>query len=363
MSVLFFPYRSLLISCFPCERKSCMDCRSSTKLQIPIQKNFQLIYTRQNQFSPHSQLQRDLAASTLIPDWMQSGFPVGIQPSLGQVSVPEFARYRIQACGCTDAGSIRENNEDYFAISSLSEGILWDRNDSHSFLSGRYGSLFTVADGMGGAAGGDVASRLAVQTLYRELVHHVRRRRDPDEFDMEQLLTQGVGVCNTEIYQTGRQNRKLRGMGTTLTVLFELNGLLVSGQIGDSRAYLLRPDGIWQVTRDQSLVAQLVSRGQMTEEAARHHPERNVLLQAMGVEPRVELALHRLLLYPRDVYLLCSDGLHSQLRDDEIFEVVADSSSQMGACEELIDLANRRGGPDNITVLLVQFIPEDNGPR
>jgi PPM family protein phosphatase len=276
----------------------------------------------------------------------------------GKEFMSDYVRYRIQAYGCTDSGRVRESNEDSFGISSLSEGIHLERNGAYSFSSGRFGSLFMVADGMGGAAGGGVASRLAVQVLYRELMHHVRRRRDPDELDMEQLLTQGVAAANSEIYQKSRQNRSLRGMGTTLTTLFELNGLLVAGQIGDSRAYLLRSDGIRHVTRDQSLVAQMVSRGQITEEEARLHPERNVLLQAMGVEPRVQLTLRRLTLRPHDVYLLCSDGLHSQLRDEEIFEVVADSSSQMAACEELVDLANRRGGPDNITVLLVQFIPE-----
>jgi len=263
---------------------------------------------------------------------------------------------RIHAFACSDVGRVRDSNEDYFLVADLSEGMRIEKNGSLSFRSGPCGALFAVADGMGGAAGGEMASRTALRSLYREVQETMQEIRHPSEKLLEEILIDAVGFANRRVFDLGRSSAELAGMGTTLTMALEWMGHLLIGQIGDSRAYLLRQNGIRQVTRDQSLVAQKISLGELTEEEARHHPERNILLQALGVRPTVELALQRSAVRPGDVLLLCSDGLHSQLTQREIFEIVADSRSQEDAGLELIEQANAHGGPDNSTAVLVQFL-------
>lgn len=264
--------------------------------------------------------------------------------------------FQIQAFACSDVGMVRTTNEDAFCVANFTEGLRLEKNGVLRFLSGQLGSLFAVADGMGGAAAGEVASKIGLRSVYREMQEQLWDG-PPDEEGLEQILIDAVGFANSEIYEMSNRDHRLEGMGTTLTIALEFCGRLLVGQVGDSRAYLLRKDGIRRLTRDQSLVAQKVSAGELTGEEARHHPKRNILLQALGVEPRVELNLSRMTLQPRDILLLCSDGLHSLMNDDEIYDVVVESSHIEDACPRLIDSANRRGGPDNITVVLAQFLP------
>jgi serine/threonine protein phosphatase PrpC len=261
----------------------------------------------------------------------------------------------VNASASSDVGRIRATNEDAFCIADLSQGLRIEKSGALQFLSGPQGALFVLADGMGGAAGGETASRLAVRTLYREVQEWVRDMEQPQDDLLEEMYVDAVAVANRNIFELARYNPDLAGMGTTLTAVLEIQNKLIIAQIGDSRAYLLRKEGIRQLTRDQSLVADLVSVGQITEEQARRHPERNVLLQALGVGSKVELQLGRANIRLGDVLLLCSDGLHSQMSADEIFNIVADSRSPEDACRELVDLANSRGGPDNITSILVEF--------
>jgi protein phosphatase len=265
-------------------------------------------------------------------------------------------RFQINAYACSDTGQIRPANEDSFFVANLSEGILLDRNGVLRFSSGPLGALFAVADGMGGAAAGEQASRMCLQTLYQEVQAIIREVRRLDIETLEQILMEAVGYANRRIYDMSSSNYELSGMGTTLTAVLEVSGLLITAQIGDSRAYLLSEEGILQLTRDQTLVAHKVSQGEITEDEARRHPERNVLLQAVGVKPSVELALRSAAVSPGDVILICSDGLHTQMTADEIFRVITRSSSPEDACLALVDLANNRGGPDNITSVLIQFL-------
>jgi protein phosphatase len=201
-----------------------------------------------------------------------------------------------------------------------------------------------------------MASRLGLRCLYREVQDLSRSLRDGDEELMQEILIDSVGEANRSVFEAANRNSEYAGMGTTLTAVLEVGGRIAVGQVGDSRAYLLREDGIRQLTRDQSLVAHKVSIGELTEEEARMHPERNILLQALGVRPTVEVALRSLAVYPGDVLLLCSDGLHGQMRANEIFDLITESASPEVACMDLIDLANARGGPDNITAVLIQFL-------
>lgn len=264
--------------------------------------------------------------------------------------------FEIHAFACSDVGRSRGTNEDSFLIADLTEQMRIERNGVLRFRSASRGALFAVADGMGGAAAGEMASKIALRTLYQEVQELARVIRDRDDELMEQILMEAVGSANRRVFSIGRSSGEYEGMGTTLTAILEFRGRLAIGQIGDSRAYLLRHDGIRQLTRDQSLVGERVSMGEITEEQARRHPQRNVLLQALGVRPAVELVLKTATAAPGDVILLCSDGLHSQMSNREIYEVVAHSASPENACLDLVDLANSRGGPDNITAVLVQFL-------
>jgi len=266
--------------------------------------------------------------------------------------------FQIHAFACSDVGRMRSANEDAFFVSDLTEGLRIEKNGVLRFRSGIFGSLFAVADGMGGAAAGEMASKLCVRSLYQEVQDMIQDVRRPDESWIERILIEAVGSANRRVYEMGTHYEEYAGMGTTLTSVFEFHGRLLIGQIGDSRAYLLRRNQIRQLTRDQSLIGQMVSDGEMTEEQGRRHPERNILLQALGVRPTVELALKSVALQHGDVILLCSDGLHGQMSTQEIFDVVAGSSGPGIACLALVDLANERGGPDNITSVLVQFLAE-----
>jgi serine/threonine protein phosphatase PrpC len=269
--------------------------------------------------------------------------------------------YEIHAFAHSDVGRVRRSNEDAFFVADLTEEIGIEDSGTLRFFSGRQGSLFAVADGMGGAAAGEMASRLCLQALYGEVLAQVRRRRGIAPEALEQILADAVGVANRRIFEASRNNDQLAGMGTTLTSAIEAQGYLVIGQVGDSRAYLIRGDRIRQLTRDQSLVAQRVSAGELSEEEARHHPQRNILLQALGIHPSVELALRSTMVHPNDILLLCSDGLHALMSAEEILDTVLDARGPRDACLDLVDLANDRGGPDNITVVLIQFVSDDKG--
>jgi len=267
-------------------------------------------------------------------------------------------QFYIYAYAASDVGRVRTNNEDSLLIANLSEYVRIEKSGELSFPAGAGGGLFAVADGMGGAAAGEMASRIGLRMVYKEIQDNIGDTYPSDNEEMEELFIDAVASANRRIFQLSREYEEYRGMGTTLTAVLALNGRMMIAQIGDSRAYLLRRDGIRQLTRDQSLIAQRVAAGLITEEQARQHPDRNILLQALGVNESVELALQSAPLLPGDVLLLCSDGLHGHMSADEIYETVIHADGVESACSHLIDLANRRGGPDNITAVLVQFRQE-----
>jgi protein phosphatase len=266
-------------------------------------------------------------------------------------------RYAIHACAYSDLGRVRRTNEDSFILADLTKAIGIEKNGILKFESGPRGALFAVADGMGGAAAGEMASRLGLEAIYSEVLENSDIDQGADTKSLNQALIVAVGIANRRIFEISRSNQDCVGMGTTLTAVLEMQGQLVIGQIGDSRAYLIRDQSISQLTRDQSLVAQMLSNKTITEDEAMRHPDRNILLQALGVKPAVELSLRNATVYPDDVILLCSDGLHSQMFAEEICDIIVDSANGQDACLELVNLANDRGGPDNITAVLIQFLP------
>ena len=207
--------------------------------------------------------------------------------------------------------------------------------------------LFVVADGMGGAQAGEVASRLAVETL-------ARLRPDDDE-QAEEELVEAVREANRRIHARAQEDRELAGMGTTITAAWVHDGQIAIGHVGDSRAYRWRDGELAQLTDDHSLVAELERHGKLTAAEARVHPQRSMILRALGIEADVEVDTYAFTGEPGDVFLLCSDGLSGVVHDQVIAEVLGSAESLDQAAADLIELANISGGPDNITAVLFRL--------
>jgi PPM family protein phosphatase len=203
--------------------------------------------------------------------------------------------------------------------------------------------VFVVADGMGGAQAGEVASRIAIEAFERGL---------PDSGTPEQRLATRVREANHQIYERSRADRGRAGMGTTLTAAYLDQSHVAVAHVGDSRAYLYRDGTLQRLTQDHSLVDELVRRGKLTEEQAAEHPQRSIITRALGPEPEVEVDTWSYPARAGDVVLLCSDGLTSMVSEERIAEILAAHHDLGAAADELIREANEAGGRDNITVVL-----------
>jgi len=207
-------------------------------------------------------------------------------------------------------------------------------------------SFFAVADGMGGHLAGEVASRMAIEAIAAQLTGDGR-----EEPDRKLLL--GAHQANSNIYEASRKDNSCRGMGTTLTAGVIRKGELILAHVGDSRAYLIRKDSISPLTEDHSLVQEMIRQGGITREQARDHPHRNVLTRALGTDASVNVDLVRVELMTGDVLLFCSDGLSGLVDDDLMLRLVRSSSGPDEAVKKLVAEALRRGGSDNISVIVV----------
>src|SRR5262245_14123770 len=241
---------------------------------------------------------------------------------------------RIEIASISDTGRQRSNNQDSFGEGRAPSGARW----------------IMVADGMGGHAGGATASRVAVETVSSGLAS------SSDAPDV--ALRGAVEAANRVVHDEAQHNEQLAGMGTTgVAALFTADGVAFVANVGDSRAYRMRDGALEQITLDHSLVAELQRRGMISEEEALVHPRRNEVLRSLGVEPDVQVDLHQLELAPGDLFLLCSDGLAGVVRDAEIAEVLHREAPAQ-AVRTLVDFANSRGGPDNVTVQIARIPPE-----
>ena len=211
---------------------------------------------------------------------------------------------------------------------------------------GRLQNLFIVADGMGGHNAGDYASRCAVETMvdYIENTTETRPIR---------LLDEAIQAANRAVVEKAASDRSMAGMGTTLVACSIADDCLYVANIGDSRLYLL-DEGIEQITRDHSLVEEMVRAGQLAREDARTHPEKNVITRAVGIRNNLRVDFFDVALNPGDKILLCSDGLTNMVTDEEILEKVSQLEEPDKAVRELVDTANRNGGSDNISVILIE---------
>jgi serine/threonine protein phosphatase PrpC len=237
-----------------------------------------------------------------------------------------------ETSGVTDAGRKRRRNEDAFILEP---------------------PLFAVADGMGGAQAGEVASRLAVDAF--------REFHDADELDPEERVTAIIQEANRRIFERAREDTQASGMGTTITAALVADEAVSIGHVGDSRAYRLRAGHLTQLTEDHSLVADLVPGGRLTPEEADAHPQRSVITRALGTDAEVDVDSFSVEVEPGDVILLCSDGLTTMVTDEEIVSIVRESKSLERAAKQLVKAANRRGGEDNVTVVL--FALESSEPE
>jgi PPM family protein phosphatase len=254
------------------------------------------------------------------------------------------APFYLSVAGHTDVGKVREKNEDAFVVADLTGGTLLDGASHARFDVGERGVLLAVSDGMGGAQAGEVASALVVETLTLALANA------PADAPRDALMNDAVQKAHRAVWDTA--TRESKKMGATLTAVFVRAGEAYIAEVGDSRAYLLRAGKLCQLTHDQSMVQMLVDTGVIEPEQAETSPIRNVILQAMGNQKNVKVALARLVLRDRDCIVLCSDGLTGMVSDSEIKEVILASGRPEVAAKQLVDLANERGGKDNITVVL-----------
>jgi protein phosphatase len=247
---------------------------------------------------------------------------------------------KIRGTGSSDQGRRRPSNED-------------------SFLADQEQGLFVVADGMGGHAAGEVASRLAVEMVERTL----RQKPDPQE-NAGASIQHAIREANQAIVEKTQTRPDLQGMGTTLVMAFVENATAWIGHVGDSRAYRIRGDSIELLTRDHSWVSEQMRLGHLSAEEASHHPWRHVITRALGSRDEVEAEVWAEPLRSGDLLLLCSDGLSSMADEQQMLAAVRESGGDLeDACRRLIELANAGGGEDNITVVLVEAAGGGRSPK
>jgi serine/threonine protein phosphatase PrpC len=255
---------------------------------------------------------------------------------------------QIVSSGLSDVGRVRTNNEDSFRIV---EAL----------------NLFILSDGMGGEAHGEVASAMAVDVINK---YCEAEKEDSGETVLDEVpanissrtrrLKNAVAQANFQIFQAAQKNPEQRGMGATITALWLKDTLLSIAHVGDSRAYLLRSGNLQQLTNDHSLVAEQVRRGLITPQQAEESEMQSVLLRALGAHPEVEIDVDEVGIIPRDVLLLCSDGLTRMVTEPEIAGALQAETVPSAAAERLIALANENGGIDNVTVIVVRFEDDAN---
>lgn len=236
----------------------------------------------------------------------------------------------------TDIGKAREMNQDCYYIPGPDEEL----------------KLYIVADGMGGYNGGDVASNLAVFTSKKYIYENVKQNMQ--EEDIKQLLINAIYAANKAVFEKSQSTEELEEMGTTLDICFIYNNKMYIGHIGDSRVYKIKENKIEQITTDHSYVQKLLKEGSITEEEAKNHPKRNMLMKALGTQENEEPDIYMLNLETGDIILMCTDGLTNLVNEEDVCEIITQDIHK--SHEILIETANKKGGMDNITVIIIENI-------
>ena len=235
----------------------------------------------------------------------------------------------------TDIGKARETNQDYYELPNSEDEL----------------KLFILADGMGGYNGGEIASKLAVDAAKRYITNNFEET-EKDKIHLQELIKSAIEYANMVIYEKALKNEELTNMGTTLEICLIYNNRAYIGHVGDSRIYRIRKQIIRKLTEDHSYVQKLVKDGTITKQEALHHPKKNMLMKAVGCAPFVEPDVMVKGALKDDIFIMTSDGLTNMVSNEEIYEIVINYPET--ADKELINLANQRGGYDNITVIILQ---------
>src|SRR2546425_900697 len=239
---------------------------------------------------------------------------------------------KVEVFAKTDRGRTRDHNEDRFLVADLTRQEASLLPDVREHDVGERGSLFVVREPMGGAAAGEVASEMATDTIYQQMIRAWGREREATPHRFAYRLKEAVEVANGHIHAYAKAHPEVRGMGTTTTAVGVLSDHFYLTQVGDSRAYLIRNGQAVQLTKDQSLMQRLVEAGELTEEEAARSERRNIILQALGPDPKVKVDLTYQDVRKGDILVLCSDGLSGQVKKEEIAEATARERDLQAAC-------------------------------
>lgn len=238
----------------------------------------------------------------------------------------------------TSKGRIRDINQDSYYISP---------NNKYP--------LFIIADGMGGHKAGEIASKMAVDIISSILENELKTLYVDDNYIVNSIRN-SIWRANIEIYKKSLEKNECSGMGTTLTLAWDINDKIYIGHVGDSRAYLLRNNILYQITEDHSLVEELIKNGSISREEAKNHPQKNIITRAVGTSKEIEADVVVKEKLKGDIFLLCTDGLTNMLNDDEIKELLLGNEDIQKACEHLVELSNDKGGFDNISVVAIKYL-------
>ena len=239
----------------------------------------------------------------------------------------------------TDVGQVRTVDEDSILAADLSFGV---NSESSKFL------LLAVADGMGGHAKGEEASKIALNAITGAVIPDLLNNTP-----FTKILEKGIQNANQDILDYTAENPEASGMGTTSVCAVVKDNQIHLANVGDSRAYRVSDDEICRVTKDHSYVQALIDEGEITEEQAREHPRKNEITRAVGIMPSIEVDTMKLTLDSDESLLLCCDGVIAHLSDDDIHKIIRDSPDPQTACQEIVDMANERGGSDNISLIIL----------
>lgn len=236
----------------------------------------------------------------------------------------------------SDIGNVRKINEDYVG-----------------FYEGNGASIYVIADGMGGHNAGEVASKLAVETT----ISYIKSLDNID--NMENHLIESIKLANKKIFELSKMNEELVGMGTTITACLVKDSKMTVANVGDSGCYIIKYNGVTKVTKDHSLVQQLIDEGSITEEEAASHPNKNIITRALGTNLSVEIDTFEIDLSDIEKVILCTDGLSNLVNTSEMYDIIQNNNNE-DACRMLVDLSKLKGGRDNISVIVFGGECEDD---
>ena len=234
----------------------------------------------------------------------------------------------------TDKGHVRDSNQDAYAVGEFSDEVVWA----------------VVCDGMGGAAGGNIASALAVKVISDKI--NVSYREQMRDSSIKNMLDSALNAANVEVFDMAESKQELKGMATTVVCAIVKDGQAYIAHAGDSRAYILKNGEISQITTDHSMVQDLLDRGKITSEQALNHPNKNIITRAVGVDENIEIDFDQIDLDDDTTLLLCTDGLSNYVSNEEILELTSDGKHYAFA-DRLVNKANENGGGDNITAVVI----------